>query len=402
MLHGKQLITVENLKSPTGQLHPVQRAMVDTYGSQCGFCTPGIVMSLFALYQNQRNPTETEVSNALAGNLCRCTGYKPIIEAAVLACGRGREEHPSRDPASVIPLLKAISAESVSLKTELQTYLRPATIREALELKHLHPDALAVQGATDVALRVTKNHEILPLVLDLSGIENLRGVAEEKDTITVASGVSIANFSEFCHRHFPAIAAMLEVFGSLQIRNLATIGGNLGTASPVGDLMPVLIAHRAQILLQSIRGERRVQASDFVTGYRRTAAHPDELITGVVLPRVTPRTIIRSYKVSKRRDVDIATVSSGFRLEFENGNHIGEIILAYGGMADHVKRATHTEAFLQGRTWDRPTVEKAMQKVDTDFTPISDARGSATMRRIAARNLLLKFWAESGGDGDSP
>lgn len=402
MLHGKELITVENLKSSTGELHPVQQSLVDNYGSQCGFCTPGFVMSLFALYQNKMNLTEAEVRTALTGNLCRCTGYKPIVDAAMLACVSRREDHPPQDPAPASHLLQTIPAGDILLTTERQTYFRPATIRAAMELKHEHADALVVNGATDVALRVTKKHELLPLVLDLSGIEELRGVTEEKGAITVAAGVSIAEFLELCRGHFPAIAEMLSVFGSVQIRNLATIGGNLGTASPVGDLMPVLIAHKAQIVLRSLRGERRVKAAEFVTGYRHTASLPDELITAVVLPRISPRAIIKSYKVSKRRDLDIATVSSGFRLELENGNHIKEIILAYGGMSDRVQRAENAEAFLQGKTWDRPTIEMAMRKVDTDFTPISDARGSATMRRIAARNLLLKFWTESVGNGDEP
>jgi xanthine dehydrogenase small subunit len=402
MLHGKELITVENLKSSTGELHPVQQALVDTYGSQCGFCTPGFVMSLFALYQNHVNLTESEVRLALVGNLCRCTGYKPIVDAAVLACATLREDHSPPNPARVSHLLKTIPVESIFLRTDQQTYFRPVTIREAMELKDKHVDALVANGATDVALRVTKKHELLPLVLDLSGIEELRGVAEEKDAITVAAGVSIAEFSELCRSYFPAIGKMLSVFGSVQVRNLATIGGNLGTASPVGDLIPALIAHKAQIVLRSLRGERRVEAAGFVSGYRRSASLPDELITAVILPRICPRTIIRSYKVSKRRDLDIATVSGGFRLELENGNHVKEIILAYGGMSDRVQRAENTEAFLQGKIWDRPTIEMAMRKIDTDFTPISDARGSATMRKVAARNLLLKFWAESTGNGDEP
>jgi xanthine dehydrogenase small subunit len=399
MLHGKQLITVENLKSPEGNLHPVQQAMIESYGSQCGFCTPGIVMSLFALYENRSAPTEAGIRIALAGNLCRCTGYKPIIEAAMKACAPGSRPE---NTAHTIALLKEIRGESIVIATDQQTYSRPATVREALEVKRLRPDAVVMNGATDVALRVTKNHELLPFILDLSGIEELRGWSEHKDHVVVASGTAIEDFSVLCRGRFPAIASMLDVFGSLQIRNLATIGGNLGTASPVGDLMPVLIAHRATIVLQSNRGERRVPADQFVMAYRRTAAAEDELITAVVLPTAPQGTIIRFYKVSRRHDLDIAAVSGGFRLELENGNHVRDIILAYGGMADRVKRAGSAEAFLRGRTWDRPTVEEAMRSLDADFTPISDVRGSAAMRTIAARNLLLKFWTESNGNGGGP
>jgi xanthine dehydrogenase small subunit len=399
MLHGKQLITVEDLKSPEGNLHPVQQAMIETYGSQCGFCTPGAVMSLFALYKNQTAPTEAEIRTALAGNLCRCTGYKPIIEAAMRACAPG---YRPQDETATLELLKEIRSESIVITTDRQTYSRPATVREALEVKRLHPDAIVMNGATDVALRVTKSHELFPFILDLSGIDALRGWSEDKDHVVVASGTTMEDFSLLCRDRFPAIASMLEAFGSLQIRNLATVGGNLATASPVGDLMPLLIAHTADIILQSSRGERHVPAGRFVTGYRRTAATDDELITAVVLPPAPRGAIIKFYKVSRRHDLDIATVSGGFRLELENDDHVRDIILTYGGMADRVRRAESAEAFLQGKTWDRPTVEEAMRCVDADFTPISDVRGSATMRRIAARNLLFKFWTDSNRNGGGP
>ncbi|MEW6510098.1 MAG: xanthine dehydrogenase small subunit [Bacteroidota bacterium] len=399
MLHGKQLITIENLKSSDGTLHPVQQAMIDTYGSQCGFCTPGIVMSMFALYENDVTPTESGIRMALAGNLCRCTGYKPIIEATMVACGRERVHRSLEETERTIKLLESISSDSIVLSTERQTYVRPATILEALEFRRDHPDALVMNGATDVALRITKKHELLPLILDLSGVGGLRGWSEAEDGVNVAAGTTMEEFLGLCHGRYPALAKMLGVFGSPQIRNLATVGGNLATASPVGDLMPVLIAHRALILLRSTRGERRVSATDFVAGYRRTAASHDELITRVTLPRVPADTLVRSYKISKRRDLDIATVSSGFRIELENGNRVREVILAYGGMADRVKRAADAEAFLRGKPWNRPTVEKAMEVVGTDFSPISDVRGSAAMRTIAAKNLLLKFWAETAGNG---
>jgi xanthine dehydrogenase small subunit len=402
MLHGKQLITVENLKTPAGDLHPVQQAMVERYGSQCGFCTPGVVMSLFALYKNCIHPTEAEVRRSLAGNLCRCTGYTPIVEAAMLACGPGRAKEISGDDAQLVALLRGIRAGSAVFADDRQTYYRPATVAEALDLKQLHPEVVVTNGATDVALRVTKNHEILPVVLDLSGIDSLRGWSEADGEVIVGAGTSIEDFAELCGERFPALAAMLGVFGSLQIRNLATVGGNIGTASPVGDLMPVLIAHEARIVLRGRRGERCVPASQFVTGYRRTDVASDELITAVVLPPVHRGTILRSYKVSRRQDVDIATVSGGFRIELEDSGRISTVILAYGGMADRVRRAERAEAFLRGKEWSRPTVEEAMHVLDTDFDPISDVRGSAVMRKLAARNLLLKFWAESGVNGGEP
>lgn len=402
MLHGKQLITVENLKGPDGGLHPVQQAVVDAYGSQCGYCTPGVVMSLYALFMNRASPTEQEIRAALAGNLCRCTGYRPILTAAKQACSGAEGDGRRTEAARVVPLLRAIRRESIVLSDGSRTYFRPSTLHEALEARRLHPDAVVMNGGTDIVLRVTKNREPVPKILDLSGVDELRGWLEEDGGVDVGAGTSIEEFAGLCRARFPAIATMVRVFGSLQVRNLATVGGNLGTASPVGDLMPVLIAHGAEIVLRSARGERLVPASGYVTGYRRTAVGGDELITSVVLPRVPAGTFLRSYKISRRRDVDIATVSGGFRLELGDGDRVKDIVLAYGGMADRVQRAEHAEAFLRGRVWDRQAVEEAMPVVDSDFAPITDVRGSAAVRRIAARNLLLKFWAESEEEGGRP
>lgn len=399
MLHGKQLMTVENLKSPAGELHPVQQAMIDTYGSQCGYCTPGVVMALYALYLNRTPPEEPRIRAALAGNLCRCTGYRPIIDAAIRAIRHVDGRCPPAVEEEIVGILKGITGGSIVVSTGRQTYFRPATLQEALETKRLHPDAIVTNGGTDVALRVTKKHDLLPEILDVSGIDTLRGWSEEDGNVIVGAGTSMEACEDLCRGRFPALTAMLGVFGSLQIRNMATIGGNLGTASPVGDLLPALIAQGAQIVLRSTRGERLVPASRFVVGYRRTAAEADELIAAVVLPPMHCGTFIRSYKVSRRRDLDIATLSCGFRLEREDGDRVKDIVLAYGGMADRVRRAEHTEAFLRGKIWNRPIVEEAMAVIGSDFDPITDVRGSAVMRKVAARNLLLKFWFESTGNG---
>ena len=398
MLHGRQLITVENLRTPGGSLHPVQQAMIDAYGSQCGFCTPGMIMSLFALYKNSSHPSESEIRKDLAGNLCRCTGYRSIIEAARNSCTHGPTDHFTEDEPRIIRLLNTIRRESIDLWTERQRYALPATLREALEIRKGHPGAVLLNGATDAALRVTKKHELIPMILDLSDIPELRVISEEQNHMKIGSGVLMQDLLTFSRDRFPAFASMLDVFGSRQIRNLATIGGNIGTASPVGDTLPVLIAHEAEIVLTSLRGERRIPASEFAVGYRQTACAPDELITAIIIPWIPGDTQIAWYKISKRRDVDIATVSGGFRLELDDRNRVKKIILAYGGMADRTRRAQRTEAFLAGKTWDRSTVEEAMQVVGNDFAPISDARGSATMRQIAARNLLVKFWVDTDNE----
>ena len=395
MIHGKQLLTVENLETSSGDLHPVQRAMVDAHGSQCGFCTPGIVMTLFALYKGGTKPSRDVIADALAGNLCRCTGYEPILKAAATACAGEGKDHFATDEARIAGLLESISPDGISISTKLQRYDQPATIDECLDLMEKFPDALLVNGATDVALRVTKKFEILRHIIDCSRIAALSSVSGDNHALTIGAGVRISEVMKLVKNDFPGLYQMLTVFAAPQIRNVATLGGNIGTASPIGDTLPVLMAYGADIVLQSRRGVRRVKADSFVTGYRTTNRRLDELIMAVVLPRPFAASRIRAYKVSKRRDLDIATVSAAFRLDLDEQGIVSDITLAYGGMAEYTKRSISAEAFLKGKAWNRQQVEEAQRLVDKDFSPISDVRGSAEFRRIAARNLLLKFWSDT-------
>ncbi|MCX6122558.1 MAG: xanthine dehydrogenase small subunit [Ignavibacteriales bacterium] len=395
MLHGKQIVTIENLQNKKGQLHNVQSAMVETGGSQCGFCTPGIVMSLFSLYKNHTMPTREQIDDAITSNLCRCTGYKPIVEAAAQACVHDGIDHFTDDEPTTIELLKSIPHESISIRTKDQEYFRPNNLKEALSLKSKHPDAIIISGSTDVALRVTKGHEVLPQLIDLSGVEELQSMLETDDTLTLGAGMILSDVHQAVKNNYPALYAILSIFGSQQIRNLATLGGNLGTASPISDTLPVLMAYIATIILQSTNAKREITLDDFILGYRKTARKPDELITAVRLLKSQNGTIIKSYKISKRKDLDISTVSAGCRLELNSNKSVKAIKLIYGGMADCVKHATQTEQFLAGKLWKREIVEEAMQFINNDFTPISDARGSAEFRTIAAKNLLLKFWADT-------
>lgn len=395
MLHGKQLITVENLRNPAGGLHPVQRAMVDNHGSQCGFCTPGIVMTLFALYKKAGKLSRDEIAEALAGNLCRCTGYEPILKAAAAACDAKGSDHFSADESRIVGLLNSISKESISVSTPTQRYDQPATIDACLELIEKHPQAILINGATDVALRVTKKFELLPHIIDCSRVEELRAIVHDGRSLTIGAGVRIGEVMQHVKSDFPALYEMLAVFGAWQVRNVATLGGNIGTASPVGDTLPVLIAYGASMILTSRRGTRTVAADAFVKGYRKTDRRRDELITAIVLPRPSASSRVRSYKVSKRRDLDISTVSAALRVDLNEEGVVTDVVLAFGGMAECTKRSVSTESFLKGKPWDRPHVEEARRLIDADFSPISDVRGSADFRRAAARNLLLKFWSET-------
>lgn len=399
MLHGKQLITVENLKRASGELHPVQQSMVELYGSQCGYCTPGIIMSMFALYKTHDRPGRDLIEEALAGNLCRCTGYRPIVEASARACTHGCLDDFTRGEPRTAALLGSIPGESLHLQTPRQLYLRPVSLGEAVSLRHRYPAAILLDGATDVALRVTKGRELLTEIIDLSGVDELKQITDQGGSLTIGAGAPLNDVASAVRKDFPALFDMLGVFAAHQIRNVATLGGNLGTASPVGDLMPVLMAYQARIAVESLNGRREIGINEFIRGYRTTALKGDELITSIVIPKKSPGAIVRSYKVSRRKDLDIAAVSAGFHLKLD-GTTVREAVLAYGGMADRTKRAASAETFLKGKKWTRETVSGAMNLIDGDFKPISDVRGSAEFRRAAARNLLLKFFLESAMEAD--
>lgn len=402
MLHGKQLITIENLSTNEGSektLHPVQKSMVDCNGSQCGYCTPGIVMSLFALYKSETEPTKACIEDTLTGNLCRCTGYKPIIEAAVKACAIKEADQFTSNEKNIVALLNQIQSTgaAIEINTDKQSYYRPKTKAEALDLKEKMQNAVIVNGGTDVALRVTKRHELLSEVIDLSALDELKGVTEDSTTITFGAGMNLELVKKNSKTSLPALYDALTVFGSKQIRSVATLGGNLGSASPIGDTLPILMAYNAEIVLQSTRGERKVNVNSFVLGYRKTERQPDEIITAVRIPKPLSQTLVKFYKVSKRKDLDISTVSVGISLQVSN-NHVESIIIAYGGMAAVTKRAIKAEDYLKGKIWNRDTIEKAMALIAEEYTPISDARSGAEFRTIVAKNLLLKFWSETSNN----
>jgi xanthine dehydrogenase small subunit len=303
----------------------------------------------------------------------------------------------SADEARILALLASIPRDSLELRSGLGQYYQPLTLQEGLVLRGRYPETVIVNGASDVALRVTKKHESLPAVLDLSAIDALRVITDRNGVLTVGAGVTMNALLSVVRDTHQAIHSMLEVFGAQQIRNVATVGGNLGTASPVGDLLPLLIAYGASVRLESVRGSRDIPAAEFVCGYRKTVCAPDELITAVAIPHLDRKAQVRAYKISRRRDLDIASVSGGFRIELDQGGCVENVTLAYGGMADRTKRAGQTETFLTGKPWNRRTVEQAMAVLEGDFAPIDDVRGSGLMRRVAARNLLLKFWTETNG-----
>jgi xanthine dehydrogenase small subunit len=283
---------------------------------------------------------------------------------------------------------------SVAIQTEDQMYHQPRTKTEALELRNKMPDSVLVNGGTDVALRVTKRHELLKEIIDLGQVEELKTCTRTDYLLKFGSGLNLEEVKKLSKTELPALYEALVVFGSRQIRSLATLGGNLGSGSPIGDILPVLMAYNAEIKLQSIDGERIVNMNDFILGYRKTDRKANEIITKIIIPKSLPETCVKFYKVSKRKDLDISTVSAGFSLTLIN-DRVGAIVLAYGGMAAVTKRASKAEKHLSGRTWTREHVEEAMELIEQEFTPISDARSGAEFRKTASRNLLMKFWSET-------
>jgi len=399
MIHGKQLITVENLafsKERHKILHPVQKMMVETHASQCGYCTPGVVMSIFGLFKNHQNPSRETIEDALTGNLCRCTGYQSILEAAQKSCSGTTKDHFLQYESGVIEMLNEIDSnmETLEIKKGKQHYTKPFTLQEALRLRKDYPSAIVINGSTDVALRQTKKKELLTEIIDLSGVEELRHCREEMDGYVIGSGLPLEQVRLFAEGRLPAFYNILKVFGSLQIRNMATLGGNVGSASPIGDTLPLLIAYKANIKVCSLTDERTIGIEDFIVGYRKTILQDHELITEIHIPKNDSETTIRTYKVSKRGDMDISTVSTAFRLKLQKGK-VSEIILAFGGMASVPTRAVRTEKFLNGKEWSRRTIEDAMLLLSQEFLPISDARAEAEFRNTAAKNLLLKFFTET-------
>ncbi|MCD6091986.1 MAG: xanthine dehydrogenase small subunit [Bacteroidales bacterium] len=398
-LNGKQLFTVEYLsEKQNGQtvLHPVQEALVKTNGSQCGYCTPGFVMSLFNLYKTIENPNRVEVEQALSGNLCRCTGYQSILDAAYLFKDLPKEDKFSLLKEEHIQKLKEISAHSADFLIERgnEVYFQPQLLSHALEYKNEYPEAILLGGASDLALLKTKKHQDLPHLLDLSHIKELQTIVKKADYWEIGAGVSIEQLRVAFEDKFPSFRKMLDVFGSQQIRNLATLGGNLGSGSPIGDTLPVLMAHQAELLIESVHERRTEKLEDYLLGYRKTTLMPNEIITKVILPS-DENQIIWSEKISKRRDLDISTVSAGFALKLTNDRKVQSIILAFGGMAAITYRAYQTEEFLLGKPWEKSIIEEAMEILKDEFTPLSDARAEAEGRKLLAKNLLMKFYLEA-------
>ncbi|NVZ28157.1 xanthine dehydrogenase small subunit [Pseudomonas gingeri] len=392
-LHGKQLISVEDLKHQ-GQLHSVQKAMVECHGSQCGFCTPGFVMSLFALQKNSEAPDSHKAHEALAGNLCRCTGYRPILAAAEQACCNKPADQFDAREAQTIARLKAIApTETGELNSGDKRCLVPLTVADLAELYGSHPEARLLAGGTDLALEVTQFHRPLPVMIYVGNVAELKRVETFDDRLEIGAATPLSDCYAALKAEYPDFGELLQRFASLQIRNQGTLGGNIGNASPIGDSPPLLIALNAQLVLRKGSGSRTLALEDYFIDYRVTARQESEFIEKIIVPRASAEQRFRAYKVSKRLDDDISAVCAAFNLQIENGV-VADARIAFGGMAAIPKRARACEAALVGAAWNLAGIERACRALAEDFTPLSDFRASKEYRLLSAQNLLRKYFIE--------
>lgn len=392
-LHGKQLITVEDLKHQ-GQLHSVQQAMVDCHGSQCGFCTPGFIMSLFALQKNSTGYDKGATMEALAGNLCRCTGYRPIIDAAEQACCQKQPDQFDAFESNTVAQLKAIAPrETAELNSGDKRCLVPLTVADLADLYAANPEARLLAGGTDLALEVTQFHRELPVMIYVGHIEDMKRIEVTDKAIEIGAAAALSDCYEALSREYPDFGELLHRFASLQIRNQGTLGGNIGNASPIGDAPPLLIALGAQIALRQGNTRRILPLQDYFLDYKVTARQEAEFIEKIIVPRAQPNQAFRAYKVSKRLDDDISAVCAAFNLTIVDGV-VSEARIAFGGMAAIPKRASACEAALVGSAWYPGVIERACDALGEDFTPLSDFRASKEYRLLTAQNLLRKFFLE--------
>nr|WP_283099662.1 xanthine dehydrogenase small subunit [Pseudomonas sp. MWU12-2037] len=392
-LHGKQLISVEDLKHQ-GQLHSVQQAMVDCHGSQCGFCTPGFVMSLFALQKNSDAPDSHKAHEALAGNLCRCTGYRPILAAAERACCNKPADQFDAREAETIARLKAIApTETAELNSGDKRCLVPLTVADLAALYDAYPQARLLAGGTDLALEVTQFHRTLPVMIYVGNVAELKRIETFEDHLEIGAATPLSDCYAALKAEYPDFGELLQRFASLQIRNQGTLGGNIGNASPIGDSPPLLIALNAQLRLRKGDSTRTLALEDYFIDYRVTARQDSEFIESIIVPRADAAWQFRAYKVSKRLDDDISAVCAAFNLRLENGV-VAEARIAFGGMAAIPKRARACERALVGQPWNQDNLERACAALGEDFTPLSDFRASKEYRLLSARNLLHKYFIE--------
>jgi len=392
-LHGKQLITVEDLKDGA-TLHQAQQTIVDNHGTQCGFCTPGFVMSSFALHKHNQTPNRDEVLEALAGNLCRCTGYRSIIDAAITSSENAGEDSFAKHYQDTLATLNELKElPTPILNGNGNTYIAPQNIDElATELTN-EPKATLVAGGTDLALSVTQNLAVVKKLVYVGNVAELTTIEETESEIVIGSALPYSEFIDTLHHYYPDLGDMIERIGAKQVRNTGTLGGNVGNASPIGDMPPALIALGATMTLHLNGAERTILVEDFFLDYKKTVLKTSEFIKSITIPKPVAGQILKLYKISKRLDDDISAVLAAFFIE-QDGQKVTNVRLAFGGMAGIPKRGSAAEAALLSKDFTKETVTQAKAALATDFQPMTDVRASDKYRMTVAQNLIEKCYLE--------
>jgi xanthine dehydrogenase small subunit len=405
-LDGKALFTVEDLRQPDGSLHPVQEAMVECHGSQCGFCTPGFVMSMWSLYEkhghehscaNRTVPSRETISNALTGNLCRCTGYRPIVDAAV----RMFEAPAPKAPVNVDALARSLATlqrdDTFHYEHAGQRFHAPRTVEALAQIKEAEPAARILAGSTDIGLWVTKQMRELGNVVYVGQIAELQKLETRGEWIEIGAGVTVEKAYAELAKQYPELTEMWQRFASLPIRNAGTLGGNIANGSPIGDSMPGLIALGARVIVRGGAIEREMPLEDLYLAYQKKDMAEHEFVVSIKVPTrtgVREKLQFRTYKLSKRFDSDISAVCAAFSF-IADGKLIREPRIAFGGMAATPKRAAHAEAVLRDAEWHEATAQAAMLALGNDYAPLSDMRATSNYRLEAAKNTLYRFWLET-------
>lgn len=393
---GAEIVTVEDLTA-SGELHPVQSAMVAHHGSQCGFCTPGIVMSLFALYQEAERPLSRDgINDALAGNLCRCTGYRPIVDAALDACADApRDFFSQANEKTAHGLSELVDGQDIHIGSEARFFSAPASEASLAALYARHPDATLVAGCTDVGLWITKGMAELEKIIWLGRVAGLDRIEDSAETLTIGATVTHAQAFASLGSIDPDLGELMRRFGSVQVRASGTVGGNIANGSPIGDLAPALMAMGSTLELRQGDKTRILPLDNFFVAYRKQDRLPGEFVRRIMVPKLKASEAFRAYKVSKRFDEDISAVMAAFKFTLD-GRRIAAARIAFGGMAGIPKRALEMEAALAGVSLDDSSAwGKAMAAIARDYQPLDDHRASASYRATVARNLVFKALSET-------
>ncbi|MDW9970769.1 xanthine dehydrogenase small subunit [Sinorhizobium meliloti] len=397
-LDGCHVVTVEALAQPNGPLHPVQQAMVDTHASQCGFCTPGFVMSLYGLWMTNAKPSVQEIEKALQGNLCRCTGYAAIIRAAEAIASVGEL---GKDPLIVEreEITRQLEALRDGCRVEIggedERVVLPASLDDFAAVLEANPKATIVAGSTDLGLWVTKFMRDIAPVVHLSHLEELRRISIAPDGITLAAGVSYTEAYPVIVRNFPQLRELWDRIGGEQVRNMGTVGGNIANGSPIGDTPPALIALGASVTLRKGTSRRTLPLEAFFIEYGKQDREPGEFVETVRIPFLDETERFAVYKITKRFDEDISAVCGAFRVKLDGDGKVADVAIAFGGMAGTPKRASNVEAALKGAQWNDAAIEAGVAAFERDFTPLTDWRASSEYRMLVARNLLRRFHLET-------